>query len=93
MRDARREVIQEARRRRGELALEALHELLARELGQHRAGSLVGSERPGFDFAPALLRHFTLEVADLMCETSLAQALREDFLHRADQPWRAVSGD
>src|SRR5690606_20321901 len=75
----------------GQLALEALHELLASELREHGTCGLVGSQRTRLDLAPALLRHLALEVADLVRKAPLPQALREDHLHRADHPRRSVA--
>jgi len=67
-----------ARPRRGQFPLEALHELLASELRERRAGSLVGRQRTGFDLAPALRGHLAHELADLGGEAALAPALGKE---------------
>ena len=66
MRDAGRQVIEEARGRARQFALEALNEFLTRELGQHRTHRLVDRDGSRFDLTPQLRRYLRLEVADLM---------------------------
>ncbi len=93
MRDAGLEVVEETARRRRQVRFEPFDELIPRQTRQRRRGSSIRGVGECLHFAPLLLRHFALQVADPMRQAPLPQAAREDFLDGADQARRTVRHD
>jgi len=54
---------------------------------------IVGRLHGGLDLGPSAIRHLIRDIAGLVRQTALAQAMGEDLLDGTDQAWRAIGGD